>query len=173
MPRLIIVTLMSVIAMIFSVQMLAVNRPAADDSAGSGAIEGTRAGQTVQRNYYAGDRTVLRRENGQFYLTGMVNGQDARFLVDTGADMVALTTDDAEMLGIDVNPANFRPITQTASGIGYGEVVTIDHLDVAGRELKNVRAIVVDGLGVNLLGQSVLRKLGKIELQGEELVITP
>ena len=37
--------------------------------------------------------------------------------------------------------------------------------------LTQVPAVVVRGLGVNLLGQSVLGKLGKVELQGDEMVI--
>ncbi|MCK9541668.1 MAG: TIGR02281 family clan AA aspartic protease [Novosphingobium sp.] len=117
-------------------------------------------------------QTVIPRDGaGRFYLDADVNGQSTRFLVDTGADMVALTVNDAAQLGIEVDPASFQPITRTASGIGYGAPVTIDRLDVAGREMHDVRAVVVDGLDTNLMGQSVLRQLGRIELHDSHMVI--
>ena len=40
-----------------------------------------------------------RRSDGHFYVHGEVNGQLARFLVDTGASFVALTVEDAKRLG--------------------------------------------------------------------------
>jgi aspartyl protease family protein len=171
MVKLISLALTCVIVMIFSAQMLTSNAPGRPGNSAAAAPGSAAAKQDPARSYYTSDQTVVARENGQFYLTGQVNGSDTRFLVDTGADVVALTMEDAEQLGIEFNPGNFQPVTQTASGTGYGEVVMIEQLSVAGRELNNVQAIVIDGLGVNLLGQSALRRLGKIELHGNELVI--
>jgi aspartyl protease family protein len=117
---------------------------------------------------------VLRRDgSGQFHVTALVEGQDVRFLVDTGADVVALTIDEAEQLGLPVDPGSFQPMMQTASGVGYGAPVTIDSLEVGGQEFRGVPAVVVEGLTVNLLGQSVLRQLGKVELSGDRMVIRP
>ena len=171
MVKLVAVALMSVIAMIFSATMLMTSASDTHEAAAAAKVAGKREVQDSERNYYASDRTVLKRENGQFYLNGQVNGTDTRFLVDTGADLVALTLDDAEQLGINVNPGDFQPITQTASGVGYGEEVTIESMEIGGKQFSNVEAVVIEGLGVNLLGQSVLRQLGKIELHGEQLVI--
>ena len=115
---------------------------------------------------------LLRRdESGQFHLNASVNGGDVRFLVDTGADMVALTEDTAEELGITVG--EMQPIMQTASGVGYGAQVTLDEVVVAGVTLTNVDAVVAQGLSTNLLGQSVLGKLGSVNLQGDQMVIRP
>lgn len=117
---------------------------------------------------------VLRRDgSGQFHVTALVEGQDVRFLVDTGADVVALTIDEAEQLGLPVDPGSFQPMMQTASGVGYGAPVTIDSLEVGGQEFRSVPAVVVEGLTVNLLGQSVLRQLGKVELSGDRMIIRP
>ena len=41
----------------------------------------------------------------------------------------------------------------------------------AGKTMHEVDAVVVKGLTVNLLGQSVLRQLGGIELTGDKMVI--
>ncbi|NOU02416.1 MAG: retroviral-like aspartic protease family protein, partial [Novosphingobium sp.] len=67
--------------------------------------------------------------------------------------------------------SEFQPVMQTASGVGYGARITIDSIEIGGSEFRNVEAVVVDGLGTNLLGQSVLRQFGKVELQGDRMVI--
>lgn len=116
--------------------------------------------------------TELQRDgSGQFHLTARVNGDDTEFLVDTGADIVALTVEDARRLGIAVDPASFVPLMRTASGTGRGMIVELRSLEVAGHEFHNVDAVVMEGLGVNLLGQSVLRRFGSVELSGDRMVI--
>jgi len=118
------------------------------------------------------DVLLLRRDSsGQFHLSASVNGSDVRFLVDTGADMVALTEAEAQELGLVVG--EMQPIMQTASGVGYGAPVVIDELVVAGVELHNVDAVVAQGLTTNLLGQSVLKKMGAVSLQGDRMIIRP
>ncbi len=120
-----------------------------------------------------GATTITRDSTGHFHVTGEVNGQSSEFLVDTGADLVALTRDEAQRLGIFVSPGDFRPILRTASGTAQGAPVQIDRLTIGGSELHNVAAVVVDGLGTNLLGQSALRQLGKLEQDGDRMVIDP
>jgi aspartyl protease family protein len=117
--------------------------------------------------------TIARDPSGQFHLDIALNGQPARFLVDTGADAVALTVADAERAGIKVDPATFQPILQTASGQGWGTLVTIDRLEFGHTELHNVGAVVVKDLGVSLLGQAVLGQLAKVELKGDTMVLEP
>lgn len=119
------------------------------------------------------DTRLERDASGQFHLAGRVNGREAAFLVDTGADLVAISEGEATQLGITVTPDQFRPIMRTASGTGMAALVRIDRLEVAGRELHDVRAVVMQGLTTNLLGQSALKQLGKVELQGDRMVIKP
>ena len=119
-----------------------------------------------------GNSTVLAKgRGGHFELTARVDGQDTDFLVDTGASVVALTVDEADRLGLRIDPQAFQPITQTASGVGYGAAVRIGSLEVAGQELRNLDAVVIDGLGTNLLGQNALSQLGPIAIEGEKMVI--
>ena len=130
-------------------------------------------GQTAPaKSAFAEEGLVLERDSGgQFHLTGEIDGQDTQFLIDTGADTVAITVDEAERLGLDVDPSSFEPITKTASGVGMGAVVELDRLEVAGSEFRGIEAIVIEGLEVNLLGQTVLRQLGQVSLQGDRMVI--
>jgi len=120
-----------------------------------------------------GDVTVIRRDStGQFHLDVDVGGAQITFLIDTGADVVALTEDDAQALGITPDADSFRPILQTASGTGMGAPVQLERMSIAGRELDNVQAVVVPDLPVSLLGQSALRRLGSVTLRGDRLIIT-
>lgn len=116
---------------------------------------------------------LLRDGSGQFHLTAKLNGNEVEFLVDTGADVVALTEEEAQQLGLGLSPSDFAPMMQTASGVANGAAVRLNELEVAGVLLHDVDAVVVQGLTTNLLGQSVLRQLGGIELKGDKMVIHP
>ena len=121
-----------------------------------------------------GEALQLRRDSsGQFHLNAAVNGSDVEFLVDTGADVVALTEEEAQGLGLGLSPSDFEPMMQTASGVANGARVRLDEIEVAGMALHDVDAVVVQGLGTNLLGQSVLRQLGGVELKGDKMIIRP
>lgn len=120
------------------------------------------------------DAMVLRRDgSGQFHVTATLDGEEVRFLVDTGADVVALTESTAERIGLRPEPDEFLPLMKTASGTGYGAPVTIDSIEIGGQEFRDVEAVVMRGLGTNLMGQSVLRRMGGVELNGDDMVIRP
>ncbi len=121
----------------------------------------------------ATEALLLRRDaTGQFRLQASVNGNAVGFLVDTGADIVALTEAEAANLGLNITEGDFEPVMQTASGVGYGAAVTLDEIEVAGVTMHDVGAVVVKGLTVNLLGQSVLRQLGSVQLKGDNMIIS-
>lgn len=144
---------------------------------GLGASDEDAAAEPIVTETAAADHddaqalTLKRDGSGQFHLTASANGSDVSFLVDTGADMVAITEGEAENLGLMLDESDFEPMAQTASGVGYGAAVTLDELVVAGQEFRDVDVVVMRGLSTNLLGQSVLGKLGKVELKGDSMVI--
>ena len=118
-----------------------------------------------------GEVTLDRDPSGHFATTATVNGQTLRFVVDTGADIVALTVDDARRAGIYVDPSRFAVIAEGASGPVKGQEITLARIEVAGRTVENVRGAVLEGLGTNLLGQSVLTELGGVEMKGDKMVL--
>ncbi|MBS0475943.1 MAG: TIGR02281 family clan AA aspartic protease [Proteobacteria bacterium] len=121
-----------------------------------------------------GNAMVLRRDgSGQFHLTASVDNQDVAFLVDTGADVVALTEETARQINRLPAETEFQPVMKTASGTGYGAPVILDTVEIGGERFHNVEAVVMKGLETNLMGQTVLRRLGKVELQGDSMVIRP
>lgn len=140
-----------------------------------------RAGPTLVRpsaNSPSGDsaasygETIVGRDDaGHFNLSVTVNGRQVAFLVDTGADKVALTVETARSLGLYVNEAAFQPVALGAGGPVRGQHITIDRLEIGVRSLTGVDAMVLEGLGTNLLGQSALSQLGGVEMRGNQMVL--
>lgn len=140
-----------------------------------GQVAQVEAGASGSPEGWAEDEALMlkRDDTGQFRVDAMVNGASTRFLVDTGADLVAFSEADARALNLPYRDSDFAPILQTASGTGYAAPVRVDQLEVGGQVLRDVDAVVVRDLATNLLGQSVLRRLGAVELQGDSMVIRP
>lgn len=125
---------------------------------------------TAESSWNAG-QTVLRRErDGHFYANVQAEGGQFRFLVDTGASVVALTGADAEAMGLDWDEDSLRTIGRGASGPVEGVPVTIARMEVGGFEAHQVEAAIIpQGLGISLLGQSFLSKIHNVQISGDEM----
>lgn len=116
------------------------------------------------------DITISKAPDGLFYISGMINGTSVRFLIDTGANIVVLSSDDARRLGLASNTSQMNGEIETAGGQSQMDRVSLDAIDVAGHHIEGVEAAVMpDGLQVSLLGQDLLSKLGQISIAGDEL----
>lgn len=114
--------------------------------------------------------TVIRPDSrGHFFAFAQVDGETVKFVVDTGADMVALTVDDARRAGIKFDPENFDVVARGASGDAYGQRVVIDDIVLDGKRVRDVHAAIIEDLDVSLLGQTYLRKLRSVHLTGDEM----
>jgi aspartyl protease family protein len=120
---------------------------------------------------YGGETALERGPGGHFYTDASVNGASLPFVVDTGATTVALTVESARAAGIYVDPSSFTVVGSGASGATRGKRVTLARIEVAGRKVENVDGVVLEGLAVNLLGQSVLTQLGSVEMRGDRMVL--
>lgn len=114
-------------------------------------------------------QTLARAEDGHFYAEAQVNGARIRFLVDTGASLVALTPEDARRAGIAVGDASGRALG--ADGEIAFAPVTIDRLAIGPIEARGVRGAVADRLPVSLLGQSFLQRVGSVEMRGDTMIL--
>jgi aspartyl protease family protein len=117
--------------------------------------------------------TVLEREsNGHFYTHAKINDRELiNFLVDTGASVVALTVDDARRLGLNVNPEEFTIVGEGAGGPIRGQDLVLDSVEVDGKRVENVRAVVLEGSNLSLLGQAYLSRMGEVEMSGDYMVL--
>jgi aspartyl protease family protein len=92
--------------------------------------------------------------------TGVVNGVSLRFIVDTGATSVVLSSGDARAAGINYL-SGARTQTQTANGVIPVYAIKLDTLRVGDIVVNNVDAIVIEGgkLPMALLGMSFLNRM--------------
>ena len=101
-----------------------------------------------------------------------VNDRPIRFLVDTGANGVALTGDDARAAGIFWSPTDLEPVARGASGPVEGVRMTIDTIELGDHEIRDFNAVIVpQGLPVSLLGQSFLSRMDAMRIEGDRMVI--
>ena len=117
------------------------------------------------------DTELQREANGHFYVHAKVNGQLVRFVVDTGATVVALTREDAERVGLNIDPANFQIIGEGASGAVSGQNVKIGSIEVDGKLANDVEGVVLSDSSMSLLGQSYLSRLGEVKMSGEYMIL--
>ncbi len=103
--------------------------------------------------------TLSAGSSGHVIAEGMVNGGAVRFVVDTGASMVALPGIDAIRLGIDYRKGEAGNV-QTAGGPTPAYRVKLNSVRIGGIELNGVEGVVIEsGLPVALLGMSFLSRV--------------
>jgi aspartyl protease family protein len=93
---------------------------------------------------------------GHFLAEGSINGRATRFMVDTGATMVALSAAEADRLGVDYkrSPAGY---VNTANGSTLAYHVMLDSVRIGDVQVYNVDAVVVQApLDRVLLGNTFL-----------------
>lgn len=104
--------------------------------------------------------TLWQEDDGFFYAEGHINNSSVTFLVDTGANTIAINRLLAERLGIDYENGQKGAAT-TAGGVTPMYMVTLDHVSIGEITLRNVEAGVLLGEhpDIPLLGMSFLGKL--------------
>jgi aspartyl protease family protein len=114
---------------------------------------------------------IHRSGSGHFFVDALVNGQPVHFIVDTGATDVVLTVEDAQRIGLDVDPSKFDVIGQGVSGPARGQMLHFTSVEVDGKERLDVAGAVVEGGDMSLLGQSYLSRLNSVQMNGEEMIL--
>lgn len=134
--------------------------------------------ETVQRPEVGATSSATASEiypetDGLYYVQAhLSDGRRLRFLVDTGASVTILTARDAAMLGVGNGPQAKSAKLRTAGGTMTARSATIGSMRIAGRELRNIEAAIIDnGLPVSLLGQNALSELGTITLGNGRMTI--
>jgi aspartyl protease family protein len=117
---------------------------------------------------------VSKAQDGHYWAEAQVDGRWIHFLVDTGASTVALTRQDAQRLGFDLDNLVYDRPVSTANGKTLAAEVKLDRVSVAGARVDGVDALVVkDGLASSLLGMSYLGRLSRFEATPTALILRP
>lgn len=113
------------------------------------------------------DVRIQRDAQLQYRTTAQINGRRLQVLVDTGANVMALSSKHAQLLGID----HYKGVpvsVETAGGIVAAWTVTLNSVDVGGIRVNSVAATVLEGDFPNtvLLGMTYLKHVKMQENQG-------
>ena len=115
--------------------------------------------------------SLERSSDKHFYAEAQVNGQQIRFLVDTGASEIALTEADARKVGLTVDPEKYELVGHGASGIVRGQYVDLQSIDLGGIRESGARAVIVQGASVSLLGQPFLENVDEIVIRKGQMLL--
>jgi aspartyl protease family protein len=110
-------------------------------------------------------------KNGHFVSSGSINGASVRFLVDTGATMVAMNVDEARRAGVNYL-AGERGVSQTANGVTPIYRVKLAQVTLGDITLRDIDGVVHENsaLPMVLLGMSFLGKL-EMRRDGDSLIL--
>ena len=105
---------------------------------------------------------------GQYRIRGAINNHYVDFLVDTGASVVALSSAQADAMGINYKQGQ-RGTVQTAQGNAESYFMDLQKVTVAGITAHNVQAAIISGnypvdilLGMSFLKQVSIRENGGV-----------
>ena len=121
----------------------------------------------------AGKVVLTGDARGHYVTTAVVNGVSMQFLVDTGASVVTISSDNAKRARISYTSAP-KSLMQTANGVVVAYRVTLDTVSVGGITLNQVEGVVMEGnaLGSHgLLGMSFLSRMD-MKREGESMTLT-
>jgi aspartyl protease family protein len=119
-----------------------------------------------------GAAQIVKAADGHFWAEAKVDGRAVRFLIDTGATAVALSQADAKRLGIDTAALDYNYKVMTASGETRAASVKLASVSVAGAQVRDVEALVVEkGLETSLLGMTYLGRLSSFQATPRALVL--
>ena len=122
-------------------------------------------------------RIKMKNENGIYTTPCTVNGLKLRFIFDTGASNVSISLSEAVFMlkngylkEEDLKGASY---SQLANGeIVSNTTVILKELEIGGIILQNVEAIIIHNISAPLLlGQSAIQKLGRLQIEGDEILI--
>jgi aspartyl protease family protein len=121
-----------------------------------------------------GETRIPMGRDGHFWLRAQVNGTSARFLIDTGATVTALSPDVSERAGLRAQPLRETVVLKTANGAVEAKLGTIDELRFGNIVARDLDAVVAPGLGTtNVIGMNLLSRLASWRVQDNTLILVP
>lgn len=130
-----------------------------------------------ERSIRQGTRVHMVHEGGVYYVPIVVDGLPLRFIFDTGASNICISSAEAAtlykqgLLTEDDIKGTERMLDATGN-VSVGAVVNLKTVTIGDITLHNVEAIVTENLSAPLLlGQSALSKFGRISIDYENNLI--
>lgn len=118
-----------------------------------------------------GELRVDMAEDGHFWVTGTVNGQSVRFLVDSGASITTLSAATAAEAGIIASGR--RMAVNTANGQILVALAEARRLEIGTIGRDDFPVNVTDRDGTDILGMNFLTSLKSWRVEGNQLIMRP
>lgn len=139
-------------------------------------IDGTQQTLTLSKQISSSYQVVEKREISipinradQYLTTAQINGRRVQVLIDTGANMMAMSSAVAKQIGISYPAGKPTAVVITASGKMPAYPIRLDSVDVGGIRANRIDAIIIEGeypevtlLGMTYLKHVTLREEGGI-----------
>jgi aspartyl protease family protein len=117
--------------------------------------------------------TLYADSRGHFITHVQVRGIPVKVLVDTGASLVALSTEDAARIGLRAGPGDRKAEFSTANGQITASLVRLPEVRLQNITVFDVEAAIMPpgAMQGTLLGMSFMRKLASFESHGTSMVM--
>lgn len=108
--------------------------------------------------------------DGHFWVEASVNGQEIRFLVDSGATTTTIDRKTASAAGVDVSERRDRYV-RTGNGIIRVASGRAAELTIGGITRRDVALEIADNDDLNVLGMNYLSSLSRWSVEGRWLIL--
>ena len=110
--------------------------------------------------------------DGHFWVDGEINGHRARFMIDSGATITALSSDLAQSAGLNVDTAGPGVALRTANGAILAHRSSVGTLSVGSIDASDIGVVVSDAFGdMNVIGMNFLSRLRSWRVENGEMIL--
>ena len=110
--------------------------------------------------------------DGHFWVDASLNGQQVKFLVDSGATMTTIGSDTAARANVSITPGRGQ-LVRTGNGVIRVASGNADQLAIGPIERDGLRVHIAQGEDLNVLGMNFLSSLERWGVEGRWLVLQP
>lgn len=130
-----------------------------------------------ERRIRRGTKVRMEAAGGVYLVPINVNGLDLKFIFDTGASCICISSAEATVMVrqgkiTKEDILGQQQFLDATGGVSVGTVINLRTVEIGGIVLHDVKANVVDNIQAPLLlGQTALAKFGKISIDYDDLTI--
>jgi aspartyl protease family protein len=111
--------------------------------------------------------------DGHFWVEAKVNGQQVRFLIDSGATTTSISTETAASAGIEER-GGLPAVVRTANGVVQVQRGRAERLQVGSIVRENIAVHISPAFGdMNVIGMNFLSSLSSWRVEGRWLILKP
>ena len=141
-----------------------------DSNRNTNNIEQKRQMDIPDRKVKGHTKVRMEKAGGVYLVPIRVNGLDLKFIFDTGASSISLSSAEALVMlrqGLisEEDIMGQHQFQDATGGVSVGTIIRLRTVEIGGITLSNIEASVVDNIQAPLLlGQTALSKFGKVTI---------